>query len=390
MVREAARNPGCWVTYNKRPSFPKCDGQTTTAAAVPAAKTQTSAPAAQPVVPPSNSAPSSPSCSDITGLGGDAGPSNCTPSGTPQELANYQSSARSYLQAAQTVKQSDPSASGQAAAAAQFRKAADAFRLAGELALARVAADQAQTIETALNASPQAVPQSSPRSAGPQDQQAALPQDQSNGPPSDDQCPPAIPAKYWGDADYCAKASASCVDRGSALYGYLCFVPNKPDTSADAQDPGTAEMEKRLRSTLSKVRPRVYKPPMSPQALRSLAFTACRKKSLAEKPQCIEDDEVKTLLEPDDVARADCAKIADSIARWNQAVDASPGSDALKDSLHWVCAPDPDVRTACASITDRQAQLECVDAVYVRGPGAYGDGLRTTLQKSINDNGIQK
>lgn len=292
------------------------------------------------------------------------------------------------------MKKSDPSPSGQAAAAAQFRKAADAFRLAGELALARVAADQAQTIETALNASPQTVPQSPPRSAGPQDQQAALPQDQSDATPSDDQCPPAIPASYWQNgpnADYCAKASTSCVERGAALYGYLCAPDPGAPTAADTQDPGAAALEQRLRSTLSKIRPRTYKPPMSPQALRALAYRSatCKKKPLAEKPRCFEDAEIGILLGAEALVDAACASIADSIARYNKAVDDGPGPDWLKAQRKWVCAADPDVRTACASITDRQAQLDCVDAVYVRGPGAYGDGLRTTLQKSIND-GLQK
>jgi hypothetical protein len=241
-------------------------------------------------------------------------------------------------------------------------------------------------------ASQQAAPQSSPQSATPQDQQAALRQDQPNAAPSDDQCPPAIPASYWQNgpnADYCAKAN--CVERGSALYGYLCAPDPSSPTAADTQDDGTAALEQRLRSKLSKIQPRTYKPPMSPQALRALAYNSatCRKKPLAEKPRCFEDAEVGILLGADVLVDAVCASIADSIARHNKAVDDGPGPDWLKAQRQWVCAADPDVRTACASITDRQAQLDCVDAVYVRGPGAYGDGLRTTLQKSIND-GLQK
>ena len=160
-----------------------------------ASRNQQSATARAPAGAPNQSA----SCSDITGLGGDSGPSNCTPSGTPQEISNYQAAARSYLQAAQTVKQSDPNASGQAAAAAQFRKAADAFRLAGEIALARVAADQAQSIETALNSFPSQVfrPNQSPPAA-PSPRMAARSSDQSESPAGDAKsCQPVAPAKYW-------------------------------------------------------------------------------------------------------------------------------------------------------------------------------------------------
>jgi hypothetical protein len=96
------------------------------------------------------------------------------------------------------------------------------------------------------------------------------------------------------------------------------------------------------------------------------------------------ETEVEILLGADSMVRAACASIADSIARrHNQAVDVGPGPDWLKAERQWVCGPDPDVRAECASITDKQAQLECVDAVYVHGRGAYGNGKRPTLQKSI-------
>jgi hypothetical protein len=226
-------------------------------------------------------------------------------------------------------------------------------------------------------------------SASPPGQQAALPGDQSTGAPSDDQCPPAIPASEWpkgAAATYCAKASASCVDRGSALYGYVCAPdPAAPAAADTGDDAASAEMDRRLRSILGKIRPRTYTPPMSPQALRALAYNSatCMKKPLADKPQCYEDFEIDILTGADEVARAACAAIADSIARHNQAVAAGPGPDWLKAQRQWVCAPDPDVRAACALIEDKQAKADCVDAVYTRGPGAYGDGLKTTLQKSI-------
>lgn len=164
-------------------------------------------------------------------------------------------------------------------------------------------------------------------------------------------------------------------------YGYLCA----PDaaTAADAQEEANSPAwEQYMRSKLSRMR-RSYKPPMSPQALRSLAFTACKDVSLADKPRCIEDAELGILLGADGVVRVACASIAESTARHNRAVDEGPGPDWLKAERQWVCAPDPNVRADCGSIQDKKAQVECVDAVYVGGPRAYGTGLRSKLQKSI-------
>jgi hypothetical protein len=100
---------------------------------------------------PKAAASKSGSCSDITGTDSGSGPSNCTTSsGTPQSVAGQLTKAQSYMQAAQTVKDSDPSYNGWTAAAAQFRKAAAAFELAGEAARAMAANAQAQTLEDGL------------------------------------------------------------------------------------------------------------------------------------------------------------------------------------------------------------------------------------------------
>jgi hypothetical protein len=75
------------------------------------------------------------------------------PRPSPGVPANVQAQiiqAQSYMQAAQTVKQSDPSYSGWSTAASQFRMAATAFQAAGDLINAAAANDQAQTLETAL------------------------------------------------------------------------------------------------------------------------------------------------------------------------------------------------------------------------------------------------
>ena len=108
-------------------------------------------PAPQPLAPRAASNQQSASCSDITGLGTGSGPGNCTPSsGIPSNVQQQMAQAQSYAQAAQTVKQSDPTNTGWSTAAALYRKAAAAFQAAGDLAQAQAATDQAQTLETAL------------------------------------------------------------------------------------------------------------------------------------------------------------------------------------------------------------------------------------------------
>src|SRR5260370_19415952 len=77
--------------------------------------------------------------------------------------------AQSYAQAAQTVKQSDTSYNGWTTAVTLYRKAAAAFQLAGDLAQAQAANDQAQTLENGLKIANQmaAQPQSAPNAAPP-------------------------------------------------------------------------------------------------------------------------------------------------------------------------------------------------------------------------------
>ena len=69
------------------------------------------------------------------------------------------------MQAAKTVKDSDPSYNGWSAAAAQYRKAAAAFEAAGDLAQAAAAAEQAQTLENALKIANQQAAQAASQSA---------------------------------------------------------------------------------------------------------------------------------------------------------------------------------------------------------------------------------
>jgi hypothetical protein len=177
-------------------------------------------------------------CSDITGTGGGSGPSNCTPSnGVPPNVQAQINQAKSYMQAAQTTKESYTSYSGWMSAAQKFRKAAAAFQAAGDLADAAAASEQAQTLENALKSQ-----QSGPSSAATQPPAA---QPSSSAASS---CPPLAPAGPWqgSNAAYCA--NANCVDRGSAYYGMMCFPPNqvsggKPQPAAQQQQASTQQQQ---------------------------------------------------------------------------------------------------------------------------------------------------
>ncbi len=116
-------------------------------------------------------------CSTITGLGsGSSGPSNCQPStGVPPNIQAQISQAQSSMQTARTVQQSDPSYNGWTTAAAQFRKAAAAFQAAGDLAQAAAAAEQAQTLESALKIADQKAGQGLAASRSPASTQQAPP-----------------------------------------------------------------------------------------------------------------------------------------------------------------------------------------------------------------------
>jgi hypothetical protein len=125
--------------------------------------------------------------------------------------------AQSYMQAGKTVKESDPSYNGWAAAAEQFRKAQAAFKAAGDLANAAAAAEQAQTLENALKIADQKSAPAASQSPSPQPNVASKDQ-------ASKSCPPLGPASYWQNgpnAGYCS--SANCVERGSAYYGMMCF-----------------------------------------------------------------------------------------------------------------------------------------------------------------------
>jgi hypothetical protein len=126
------------------------------------------------------------------------------------------------MQAGQTLKETDPSKSGQAAAAAQFRRAAIAFQEAGDMVQAAAALAQAKEIESKQGTA---------------------------------YCPPAAPKSYWENLKdeknklYCEEAATNCVERGSAYYGSVCF----PFRSSKKTD--TPENRKICADALTKLKP---------------------------------------------------------------------------------------------------------------------------------------
>jgi hypothetical protein len=161
------------------------------------AQRQAAAEPQQPSPPPSNQQQSA-NCSDITGIGGGCGPTNCAPSsGIPSNVQQQIAQAQSYMQAAQTVKQSDPTNTGWSTAATLFRKAAAAFQAAGDLAQAQAAAEQAQTLETGLKIA---------------NAKATQPANQpSTAPPAPQQSQPAAAAKERRQPAYSSKTLPSLV-----------------------------------------------------------------------------------------------------------------------------------------------------------------------------------
>jgi hypothetical protein len=280
----------------------------------------------QPTSAPSTAAPpstlgqqQSADCSTITGLGGGSGPSSCTPStGVPPNVQAQITQAQSYMQAAQTVKQSDPSYNGWSAAAAQYRKAEAAYRAANDLAQASAAAEQAQTLENALKIADQKAGQNAAASQAP----SALPQasPSASTSPASSACPPIAPAGPWqgSNAGYCA--SAGCVDRGSAYYGMLCYPSDPPSN---------------------------YKPQPDPHQLGRLATNTCGQYSRATE-QCFADTKLKAILAARPDIRDYCEK----------QVAARTGASKLRDEL---------AAKLGSTTSSGDGFVECVDDIYLHG-----------------------
>jgi len=140
------------------------------------------------------------SCSDLTGVGGGPGPTNCSSSGgIPPALQAQIAQARSYSEGA------NPSYNNLQNAAQQYRQIEAAFRAAGDLANAAIAAEEASTLEELLAGSRSEAPNS---------------------------CPARGPENYWAGKEneqYCR--DANCFERGTAYYGMLCFPDYKQTKS---------------------------------------------------------------------------------------------------------------------------------------------------------------
>jgi hypothetical protein len=121
------------------------------------------------------------SCSDLTGVGGGPGPSNCNASnGIPPALQSQIAQARANAEG--------NSRDSLQSAAEQYRQIEAELMAAGDLANAAIAAEEALALEGLLA-----------------------------GSPSTNSCPAAGPI----NSDYCKHAN--CFERGTAYYGMLCF-----------------------------------------------------------------------------------------------------------------------------------------------------------------------
>jgi hypothetical protein len=165
-------------------------------------------------------------CSDISGVAGGPAPSNCNQSnGVPQNLQAQINQAKANPP---PNSQAGPNSNSPVDAAMQLaiqklREAEAALRAAGKLAEAASTAEQALALENVA-----------------QKQTAA--------------CPALGPASYWQGTDneeYCA--NANCVERGSALYGMVCF-PDPPPNYRHL--PPRAEWGKICQEALAQLRPR--------------------------------------------------------------------------------------------------------------------------------------
>jgi hypothetical protein len=128
-------------------------------------------------------------CSDITGVGGGPGPSNCTQTNVlSPAIQNQIAQAKNYSQGNNPASLRN--------AADQYRRIEAELQAAGDLANAAIAAEEALALEDLL-----AVPSSATNS-----------------------CPAAGPKSYWqntANSNYCEHAN--CFERGTAYYGMLCF-----------------------------------------------------------------------------------------------------------------------------------------------------------------------
>jgi len=139
-------------------------------------------------------------CSDLTGVGGGPGPTNCTQSGAiPAHLQAQIAQARSQ------TRMNSPTYANLKAAAEQYRQVEAALRAAGKLDDAAKAAEEALALEDL---------------AGP-------------APKTSGSCPPSGPGVAPEYMDYCLHAN--CFERGTAYYGMLCFPDRKPARTPDEQ-----------------------------------------------------------------------------------------------------------------------------------------------------------
>ena len=288
--------------------------------------TQPAPPAPSPhVAGPPAAMPKSASCSDITGTGGGTTATDCRSGDLLSGMARE-------------LRTRNP-----AAARENYQRAADAYRRAGDTALANAILAEAQSLIASLPANPPplppvpqmdsgalgplSLPPPQPPPASPDGPQAALPK--ATQAPESNACPIAVaPASplQGANADYCA--NANCVDRGSAYYGYVCYPPSAAPASA------------------ANLNPRPYNSPVNPRELTAQALKAC----------------------PDTMA----------LERQRTCIEGS--------KLQYLFAHDPNVAAECAAIRDPDQQLACANVVYLYGPRApWQPGQKKVLWTTLDD-----
>jgi hypothetical protein len=277
----------------------------------------------------------------------------------------------SLLAAARAARKQNPQA-----AAEKYRRAADAYRQAGDTELANKALHEATSL-VASAANPAPSPPAQPAAISPSPKLGVAP-----GPSPGDQpsAAPAAPGRHWmGTADPGDCANANSVERTGAAWGSTC-TPNLAAVCAivrqngyDTQDLADTHTGRGAywvdicpnagTATASNLAPDVVCPAdASPNAM------SCAPKTTPN----ITFDALNTQ------AQAACPADADQTPEQRRS--------CLADAkLTYLLANAPNVRASCAGMSDHATQLLCGDSVYLYGPSVpLQAGVRVAMRADMN------
>ena len=245
--------------------------------------------------------PKSASCSTITGLGGGgAASSNCKTGNT-------------LLARARAARQRNPKAVG-----TMYQRAAEAYRRAGDVALANAVLKEA--LQLAGSGSRAPPPATTPAAA---DTPAAVssrqnPQIQSNAAPYQDPNPGVVHWRHSEDPADCANANS--VERSSAEWGYMCVrwrhTSGRDDCwLAHPDERQTDEWKQKCGGAFA------YNPYPDPQKLSLEVYQICGSWSRVTR-QCYIDNKIRIILERNPAVRSACKDLASAkLARSAQVFD---------------------------------------------------------------------